>query len=41
MGRGEEIAEFVKDSGGIASATQIAKASFLPGSISDLLNHPF
>ena len=41
MGRGEEMAEFVKDSGGIASAAQIAKARFLPGLISDLLNHPF
>ena len=34
MGRSEEIAEFVEDSGGIASAAQIAKAGFLPGSIS-------
>ena len=34
MSRSEEIAEFVEDSGGIASAAQIAKAGFLPGSIS-------
>lgn len=34
MSRGEEIAEFVEDLGDIASAAQIAKASFLPGSFS-------
>ena len=34
MSRNEEIAEFVEDSGGIASAAQIAKAGFLLGSIS-------
>ena len=34
MSRSEEIAKFVEDSGGIASAAQIAKAGFLPGSIS-------
>ena len=34
MGRSEEIAEFIEDSGGIASAAQIAKAGFLPGSVS-------
>ena len=34
MSRSEEIAEFVEDSGGIASAAQIAKAGFLPDSIS-------
>ena len=34
MSRSEEIAEFVEDSGGIASAAQIVKAGFLPGSIS-------
>lgn len=34
MSRSEEIAEFVEDSGGIASAAQIAEAGFLPGSVS-------
>ena len=34
MSRSEELAEFVEDSGGIASAAQIVKAGFLPGSIS-------
>ena len=34
MSRSEEIAEFVEDSGGIASAAQIAKAGFPSGSIS-------
>lgn len=34
MSRGEEIAEFVEDLGGIASTAQIAKAGFLPGSFS-------
>lgn len=34
MSRSEEIAEFVEDSGGIASAAQIAEAGFPPGSVS-------
>ena len=34
MSRSEQIAEFIEDSGGIASAAQITKAGFLPGSIS-------
>ena len=34
MGKSKEIAEFIKGSGGIASAGQITKAGFLPGSIS-------
>ena len=34
MTRSEQIAEFIEDSGGIASAAQITKAGFLPGSIS-------
>ena len=38
MSRSEEIAEFIEESGGIASAAQIAKAGFLPGSISYALN---
>lgn len=34
MGRSDEIAEFIESAGGIASAAQIAKAGFLPGSVS-------
>lgn len=34
MGRSDEIAEFIESEGGVASAAQLSKAGFLPGSVS-------
>ncbi len=37
MGKSEDIARFVEDAGGVASAEQIKEAGFLPGSIAHAL----
>lgn len=37
MGRSDEIAELIGNAGGVASAAQLSKAGFLPGSVSHAL----